>query len=187
MDRALAALRRGGLPLAEITTDTPGAFDAIERAAAAGHVIGAGTVTTAAQVHDCARAGGAFVVSPGLVPEMVRAALDLGLEPIPGIATATEIIAAQRAGARMMKLFPAGALGVDYLTALRGPFPDVEFVPTSVTRLTDVPALLRAGAVAVGLGTALVGREPPQTDAAADEITRCARELVADVRGLTQP
>lgn len=184
LDRVLAALRRGGVRVAEITTDTPGALDAVSRAAGQGHLMGLGTVTSVAQVRDCLAAGGSFVVSPGLDADVVRAALDAGLEPVPGVTTATEVLAALRAGARLLKLFPAGPLGADYLSALRGPFSNVEFVTTGGIGTADVVPLLRAGAVAVGLGSALVGGQPPADDAAADALARQAADVVASVRAV---
>ena len=104
---AVEALTRGGIELLEITIDTPGALAAVERAAAAGRTVGVGTIVSAEQVDASAAAGARFVVSPGLSVEVIERAHDLGLEPIPGVFTATELLAATAAGARVMKLFPA--------------------------------------------------------------------------------
>ena len=95
----------------------------MERAAREGMTVGVGTVVTPEQVRASAAAGAGFVVSPGLVPEVVETAHQLGLEAVPGVFTATEIIVATAAGARVMKLFPASCGGPPYLRALRGPFP----------------------------------------------------------------
>jgi Entner-Doudoroff aldolase len=160
---AMRALHRGGVAIAEVTADTPGVLDAIAEASAAddGLVLGMGTVTSVSAVRDCRAAGGRFVVSPGLLPEVIRAALDTGLEPIPGIATATEVLEARQAGARLLKLFPAGPLGTSYLRAMLGPFPDAEFIPTGGIKLDHIADWLDAGAVAVAMGSELAGRKPP--------------------------
>jgi len=179
---ALAALRRAGVRLAEVTVDTPGAYDAVQEAAAAGHLVGMGTVTAVSQVRDAAAAGALFVVSPGVDADVVRAARDAGLEALPGVATATEVLTARRAGARVLKLFPASVLGVEHLTALRGPFPDVELVPTGGVRPADVARWLTAGAVAVAVGSELAGREAPSSPEEEEALGRRARALLAAVR-----
>lgn len=176
------ALLRGGIELVEITLDTLGALDAIERAAGSGATAGAGTVLTAEQVRAAAAAGARFVVSPGLVPEVVVAAHELGLEPIPGVFTATELLAAQRAGARILKLFPASLGGPSYVRALRGPFPELPLVPTGGIGVADVSAYLDAGATAVGLGGELVGRSAPRSDADLALIADRASAAVAAAR-----
>jgi 2-dehydro-3-deoxyphosphogluconate aldolase/(4S)-4-hydroxy-2-oxoglutarate aldolase len=158
------ALVRGGVETIELTIDTPGALAAVSEAAAAGRAVGVGTVLTADQVRASADAGARFVVSPALVPEVIEVALALGLEPLPGVFTATELVQALAAGTRAVKLFPASAGGPGYLRALRGPFPSVPIVPTGGVRIDDIGAYLAAGAVAVALGSELVGRSAPASD-----------------------
>jgi 2-dehydro-3-deoxyphosphogluconate aldolase/(4S)-4-hydroxy-2-oxoglutarate aldolase len=176
------ALVRGGVELVEITIDTPDALVAVEQAAGNGRVVGVGTVLTAEQVRASAAAGARFVVSPGLVPEVVDVALSLGLEPMPGVYTATEIIAARAAGAGVMKLFPASSGGPAYLRVLRGPFRDASLVPTGGVRLDEVGAYLDAGATAVALGTELVGRAAPRTDTELEWIAAQAARAVEAAR-----
>jgi 2-dehydro-3-deoxyphosphogluconate aldolase/(4S)-4-hydroxy-2-oxoglutarate aldolase len=168
------ALADGGIELTEITIDTPGALAAVEAAAADGHTVGVGTVVTAEQARASARAGASFVVSPGLVAEVVHEARACGIEPIPGVFTGTEVLAAMSAGARLLKLFPAGAVGGRYLQALRAPFPHAAFVPTGAIAISDIREYLDAGAAAVALGSQLVGRESPSTAEGLAEITRRA-------------
>ena len=129
--RALAA---GGIELTEITIDTPGALAAVEAAVAEGHTVGVGTVVTAEQVRASARAGASFVVSPGLVADVVQEARACGIEPIPGVFTGTEVLAAMSAGARLLKLFPAAPVGTRYLQALRAPFPTQRSSPPAGSR-----------------------------------------------------
>src|SRR5688572_6241926 len=100
---AVDALGRGGIELFEITIDTPGGLAAVEQVASSGRAVGVGTVLSADQVRACAAAGARFVVSPGLIREVVETAHSLELEPMPGVFTATEIIEATAAGARIMK------------------------------------------------------------------------------------
>lgn len=159
---AVDALLRGGIDLVEVTLDTPGALDAIERA---GGRVGAGTVVTGEQVRAAANAGAPFVVSPGTVPEVVETALELGVEPVPGTFTATEILTALRLGARVVKLFPVGVGGPRYVRALRGPFPETPFVVTGGVKPDDAGAYFDAGATVVGLGSELAGRSAPASGA----------------------
>jgi len=169
---AIEGLARGGLRVMEVTVDTPGAWEAIEAAAARPEmIVGAGTVTEPYQVERLAALGGRFVVSPGFDSDVVKAALDRGLEALPGVATGTEVLAARRAGAQFFKLFPAGSLGVRYLTELRGPFGRESFVPTGGITTADLGDWLRAGAFAVALGSELAGRTAP---AGSDEIEAMA-------------
>ncbi|WP_129837718.1 bifunctional 4-hydroxy-2-oxoglutarate aldolase/2-dehydro-3-deoxy-phosphogluconate aldolase [Streptomyces sp. RFCAC02] len=149
-----------GVAIIEITVPTPGSLEAV-RAAAAQYgdrvLIGTGTVTTPAQVRATAEAGGAFVVSPHTDPELIRAARDAGLGALPGAFTPTEILAAHRAGATAVKLFPATGLGPGYVADVRAPLPDIPLVPTGGVGTREIPAYRAAGAVAVGVGSPLVG------------------------------
>ncbi len=179
---AIDALVQGGVDHLEVTIDTPGALAAVEYAARNGRTVGVGTVLSGDQVRAAAAAGARFVVSPGLVPEVIEVAHGLGLEPMPGIFTATEILAATAAGAKVMKLFPASCGGPSYLRALRGPFPLTPLVPTGGVRLDQIQAYLRAGATAVALGSELVGRSAPRSDRDLERITTQAARAVAAVR-----
>jgi 2-dehydro-3-deoxyphosphogluconate aldolase/(4S)-4-hydroxy-2-oxoglutarate aldolase len=173
------ALARGGVGAIEVTIDTPGALAAVSEAASAGRTVGVGTVLTSEQVRASADAGARFVVSPALVPEVIEAALALGLEPLPGIFTATELVEALAAGSRAVKLFPANAGGPSYVRALRGPFPSVPIVPTGGVRVDEIGAYLAAGAAAVALGGELVGRSAPASDADLARIQAQAAVAVA--------
>lgn len=181
---AIEGLSRGGVRVLEVTVDTPGAWAAIEQAAARpGLVVGAGTITEVHQVERLATVGGRFVVSPGLDAAVVTAALEHGLEALPGIATGTEVLAARRVGAEFFKLFPAGALSPQYLSQLRGPFPRESFVPTGGIGIEQVGSWLRAGAFAVALGSELAGRAAPagpgEIDALAERARGALRRAVA--------
>jgi 2-dehydro-3-deoxyphosphogluconate aldolase / (4S)-4-hydroxy-2-oxoglutarate aldolase len=163
----LAALIAGGLPCAEVTFRTPAAADALramtEAAAEAGPgdeaLIGAGSVRRPEQVDQALEAGARFIVSPGLSPAVLRACADQAVPVIPGVATATEICAALDAGITTVKLFPAEPLGgVALISALRGPFPEVRFVPTGGIGAEQLPAYLACPAVAAVGGSWMASR-----------------------------
>jgi 2-dehydro-3-deoxyphosphogluconate aldolase/(4S)-4-hydroxy-2-oxoglutarate aldolase len=178
----IEALARGGVEAIEVTIDTPGALAAVAAAAAAGRAVGVGTVLTADQVRASADAGARFVVSPALVPEVIEVALELGVEPLPGVFTATELVQALGAGTRAVKLFPASAGGPGYLRALRGPFPSVPIVPTGGVRIDEIGDYLAAGAAAVALGSELVGRSAPASD---DDLARIESQAAVAVAAMS--
>ncbi|HEY3182721.1 MAG TPA: bifunctional 4-hydroxy-2-oxoglutarate aldolase/2-dehydro-3-deoxy-phosphogluconate aldolase [Gaiellaceae bacterium] len=182
---AVDALVRGGIELVEVTIDTPGALKAVERAAGDGRTVGVGTVVSAAQVQECAAAGARFVISPGLLPEVIDAAHRFGLESMPGVFTATELLAATAAGAQVVKLFPASCGGPAYLRALRGPFPAAAIVPTGGVRIDEIHAYFDAGATAVALGSELVGRSAPRSDTDLEWIETQAARATAAARDAT--
>src|SRR5436190_19335927 len=125
------------------------------RGAERGRMAGAGTVCTAKAVHGAAAAGAAFAVGPGLDAGAVAAAREIALPYLPGVATPSEVQAALAIGCHTLKLFPAAALGRRWLRDLSGPFPTARFV--AVGGITDANArdFLDAGAIGVGLASAL--------------------------------
>ncbi|SHN34434.1 bifunctional 4-hydroxy-2-oxoglutarate aldolase/2-dehydro-3-deoxy-phosphogluconate aldolase [Cryptosporangium aurantiacum] len=148
-----------GVTVLEVPLASPHGLDALRATAVAAtarnRTIGAGTVLTPDQVRAAADAGARYTVAPGLDLTVLAAALHAGLPHLPGVATATEVATATAAGCRWLKAFPAGALGPGWISALRGPFPDVRFVATGGLSATDVPTFLAAGASVVALGSAL--------------------------------
>jgi 2-dehydro-3-deoxyphosphogluconate aldolase/(4S)-4-hydroxy-2-oxoglutarate aldolase len=151
---ACRAAVRGGLSVLEITLTTPGALRAIEAMAKEdGAIPGGGTVLTPDDARRVADAGGRFALSPVFDPEVVEEAHRLGLLAVPGTSTPTEILAAHRGGARLVKVFPAAALGGPaYIRAVRGPLPDIPLVPTNGVTPDTIADYLAAGAVMVGAG-----------------------------------
>lgn len=151
---ACRAAARGGLRVLEITLTTPGALDAIRTLSREEVVVGGGTVLTPDDVRAVAASGGRFALSPVFDPEVIDEANRLGLLVVPGASTPTEILAAHRYGARLVKVFPAGALGgPDYLRAVRGPLPNIPLIPTSGATSETLHEYIDAGAVAVGIGS----------------------------------
>lgn len=158
LDGAIETLVGAGLDLIEVTLTTPGALAAIARwAQAPGVLVGAGTVLSPDQAAASVAAGARFVVSPGLDEDVVREAAGSGAAVLAGAVTPTEVQQALRLGVDVVKLFPAGALGPDWARHLRGPFPDLAYVPTGGVGLDDIGDWLAAGALAVGLGGELLG------------------------------
>ncbi|UKY54178.1 bifunctional 4-hydroxy-2-oxoglutarate aldolase/2-dehydro-3-deoxy-phosphogluconate aldolase [Streptomyces inhibens] len=156
--RAVDALVAGGITGIEITYSTPDAADAIreiDRRYGAGVQLGAGTVRTASQAKEAVAAGARFLVSPGTDPSLAEAMLDTGAAAFFGALTPSEVITAVRLGAHAVKVFPASLGGPGYLASLRGPFPDVPFMPTGGVRADNIGHWLRSGAVAVGAGSEL--------------------------------
>jgi len=147
-----AALARGGIHCAEITLRTPAALDALRLMTAVPNFTpGVGTVRSLVDL-DLARAAGArFVVCPGLDERIISAALGYGIDVLPGVATATEVQHAMRLGLSLVKFFPADRLGgLGTIRALRGPFPEMGFVPSGgVTAASAVEYLADSGVPAV--------------------------------------
>ncbi len=152
-------LASAGLGAMEITLNSPGALDHIAMLREHGQdrlLIGAGTVRTAQQARQAIDAGAQFLISPGFDAESVKTALAAGVLHLPGVFTPTEAQQAAAAGCRMLKLFPADALGPTYLLSLRAPLDDVAFVPTGGVTAGNIPSWRQFGAVAVAAGSTLV-------------------------------
>jgi len=147
------ALAAGGARCAEVTFRTPDAEQVVEAMAAQGDlVVGAGTVLTAEQADRAVAAGARFVVSPGLDHEVVVRCRELGVPVLPGVATATELMRALKAGLDTVKFFPAEPLGGRaMLRALAAPFPGLRFMPTGGIDAAALPGYLAEPSVlAVG-------------------------------------
>ncbi|RCH69408.1 bifunctional 4-hydroxy-2-oxoglutarate aldolase/2-dehydro-3-deoxy-phosphogluconate aldolase [Streptomyces sp. SDr-06] len=139
------ALVAGGLPAIEVTLRTPTALDAIRAVAAEvpDAVIGAGTVITPGHVADAVDAGARFLVSPGWTRDLLAAMKASGVPFLPGVSTASEVVALLEEGVREMKFFPAEAAGgTAYLKSLASPLPAARFCPTGGISPTSAPAYL---------------------------------------------
>jgi 2-dehydro-3-deoxyphosphogluconate aldolase/(4S)-4-hydroxy-2-oxoglutarate aldolase len=152
---ACRAAVRGGLRLIELTLTTPGALEAVRALAAEGEgVIGAGTVLTVEDARRAAEHGARFAMSPVTDEAVIAESHRLGMLAVPGAGSATEILRAHRAGARLVKVFPSGPLGgPEFLRKVRGPLPHIPLVPTSGPSADTLADYVAAGAVAVGVGT----------------------------------
>jgi 2-dehydro-3-deoxyphosphogluconate aldolase / (4S)-4-hydroxy-2-oxoglutarate aldolase len=175
------ALVAGGVRVLEVTMRTPVALQAIEAIAKAvpQAIVGAGTIRSAADARAAKNAGSLFGVSPGYTEAVGAACRDVGLPLLPGVATASEVMAAQADGLGFLKFFPATAAGgIPMLKALAGPFPDVVFCPTGGISLETAPQFLALPNVKVCGGSWLT---PADAVAAGDwtRITKLAREAGA--------
>ena len=159
------ALLSGGVLAFEITLNEPvvGALRAIEAVAdrAPGLAIGAGTVLSIDAAKLAIEAGATFLVMPHTDPELVAWAAARGVPTLPGAFTPTEILAAWRAGAAAVKLFPASAAGPAFVRECLGPFPDIPLIPSGGVTAETAADFIRAGAVAVGVGGWLIGDSRP--------------------------
>lgn len=165
---AAEALAAGGVLGIEVTFSTPEALRAIaalRESLPAGAVLGAGTVTTAEQARSAVEAGATFLVSPGTTVELAAAMKETGVACLLGAITPSEVMTALSLGADVVKLFPASLGGPAYLSALRGPFPSVPFMPTGGVAPDNLPAWRKAGVAAVGAGSDLC---PPAAVARGD-------------------
>lgn len=154
-------LAGAGVTCLEVAFTTPGAADAIAELRdrlPEGSALGAGTVLEPAQADVAAAAGATFLVTPAPCPDVVAAALADGVPVLAGAFTAGEVLAAWRSGAAAVKIFPAATGGPQHVRDLRGPLPDVPMIPTGGIGVDEAGAYLAAGAIAVGLGSALTGR-----------------------------
>ena len=155
---SLVLLRSGirFLEVSLVTADALGVIAEVARSAPDGAVIGAGTVLTRDDVTRAAEAGARFMVTPA-VTESVAESVAVGIPVLAGAFTPTEALAAMGLGAAAVKLFPSALGGPAYLRALRDPLPDVPFVPVGGVDVSLAAEYLAVGAVAVGVGSPLVG------------------------------
>ena len=158
--RSVEAISEGGICCAEITMTVQGAIKALEKVAdkfGDKIILGAGTVLDPETARACMLAGAEFFVTPSLNVKTIEIVKRYSKAMFPGALTPTEIVAAWEAGADAIKVFPCSALGgAKYIKALKGPFPQIEFVPTGGVNLDTVSEFLAAGCCAVGVGSELV-------------------------------
>jgi len=153
---AAKGILSAGFPLIEITMTVPGALEII-RELSGGYggelMVGAGTVLDDETCLQAVHAGATFIVSPSYEAAVIETANAHDTACIAGALTPTEILAAHRNGADMVKVFPCGALGgARYIRALKGPFPDIELVPSSGVNRETAAEFLDAGSTAVAIG-----------------------------------
>jgi 2-dehydro-3-deoxyphosphogluconate aldolase/(4S)-4-hydroxy-2-oxoglutarate aldolase len=180
IQRCVELLSESGIRFIEITMDSEDAesFLRSTKQHANDHVtFGAGTVTTLVLAKKAIFAGAKFLVTPNFNPEVIRFARDHELPIFCGAMTPTEIFAAHETGADAIKVFPAGALGPQYMKELRGPFPEIPFLATGGVGISNASLFFEAGATAIGVGSALVPK-----DNRSESFQACgemARELLA--------
>jgi 2-dehydro-3-deoxyphosphogluconate aldolase / (4S)-4-hydroxy-2-oxoglutarate aldolase len=174
------ALGAGGVSACEITMTTPGALEAIAQASRelkGEALVGAGSVLDGATARAAILAGAKFIFSPILNLEVIEMAHRYDCVAVPGALTPTEIMTAWSAGADIVKVFPANHFGPQYLRDIHGPMPQVKLTPTGGVDLTTAAEWIKAGAVALGVGSALVKKDLI-AGAKWDELSALARKFV---------
>lgn len=155
----VAALVRGGVRSIELTLSTRGVFELlpvlVDRFGDEAE-IGVGTVTTPEQAERAMDGGARFLVTPTMALPVVASAVARGVPVLPGGLTPTELLSGWEAGATAVKLFPASTVGPGYIGQLRGPFPDLQVVPSGGVGIEDAADWIAAGALAVSLGGPLL-------------------------------
>ena len=182
--RAVEAISEGGIPCAEITMTVAGAIKALERVAdrfGDKLLLGAGTVLDPETARACMLAGANFFVTPALNVKTIEVAKRYSKPIFPGALTPTEVLTAWQAGADGIKVFPCSAVGgAKYIKALKGPFPDIEFVPTGGVNLDTITGFLEVGCCAVGVGSELVDGKTVE-EGKYEVFTERARQMRAKV------
>lgn len=183
--RAAEAIIEGGVGIAEITMTVPNAIRVVERVAERYGdkvLLGAGTILDPETTRAALLAGASFIVTPSLDVRVIEVARRYSKVAIPGALSPTEVITAWQAGADLVKIFPAEPVGgAKYIKSLRGPFPDIPFVPTGGVNLQNTPDYIKAGAAAVAVGGELVDLKAVR-EGRLDVITEKARKYVEAVR-----
>ena len=183
--RAAEAIISGGIGIAEITMTVPNAIRVMERVAERYGdkvLLGAGTILDPESCRAALLAGAEFIVTPSLDVRVIEMARRYSKPCFPGALTPTEVLTAWQAGADMVKIFPAGPVGgPKYIKALKGPFPQIDFVPTGGVNLETTPEFIKAGAAAVAVGGELVDVKALR-EGKVDVITSNARRFMDAVR-----
>jgi 2-dehydro-3-deoxyphosphogluconate aldolase/(4S)-4-hydroxy-2-oxoglutarate aldolase len=182
------ALLDGGIKVLEITLNSRGALTVIEELSKLADerlLIGAGTVLDADAVNEAISAGAKFIISPCFDPAIITATKKHGVVSIPGAFTATEIFAAFKSGGDIIKVFPASG-GSQYIRDIRGPFQNIPLMPTGGINLKNIEEYLQAGAVAVGIGSALVDTKKKITTDYLQELKSKAARYVELIKSFDQ-
>jgi 2-dehydro-3-deoxyphosphogluconate aldolase / (4S)-4-hydroxy-2-oxoglutarate aldolase len=177
------AMSEGGVRALEVTMTVPRAVEMIRELAPSlpeGFLLGAGTVTDAETARQVIDAGASFVVSPIFRPDVIAVCHEHDVPAMPGCFSPTEIFTAHQCGADVVKIFPATALGPQFIRDVRAPLPQIKVMPTGGVTLDNAGDWIRAGAVAVGVGSALVDAKAIEAGRF-DVITANARRVVASV------
>ena len=181
--KIINALFDGGIRVFEITLNSPKALPVIEEAAKEvgdKMLVGAGTVMDAETARAALLAGAKFIISPSLNIETIEMTKRYGAVSIPGAFTPTEIVTAYVNGADVIKVFPA-SIGIQYFKDLRGPLPHIPMMPTGGINLENIIEFQKAGAVAFGIGSALVDTKHEATKEYLQQLTDKARKFVKAV------
>ncbi|MGB3615827.1 MAG: bifunctional 4-hydroxy-2-oxoglutarate aldolase/2-dehydro-3-deoxy-phosphogluconate aldolase [Elainellaceae cyanobacterium] len=173
--RMASTVAASGMQLIEITWTTPQASQIVAqlRADFPHHCIGAGTILSIESLQQAAEAGAQFIFSPHMDTTLIQASSQYQIPMVPGALSPSEIVAAWRAGAASVKVFPVGAVGgAAYIEALRGPLGHIPLVPSGGVTADGAAAFLKAGAAAIGLSTALFPQAALETESWGEVVQR---------------
>lgn len=187
MNDTVGALLKGGINLVELAinhesdasiSETLASLKLVKRTYGDKVFLGAGTVLTTDQVKMAVDAGAEYIISPGKDLKVIEAAKNLDKISIPGALTPSEITEAYYAGADFIKLFPAGALGIDYIKAVRAPLAHIPLIAVGGVDMDNMTEFLDSGVVGVGIGISLVDTSAVYNENY-EKIERLARQYVA--------
>ena len=186
--KAAEALVRGGVKALEVTVNTLGASTILKKIVdefGQAVFVGAGTVTMKEDLEWAIEAGASFILAPNFDLQIVKTTVEAGLVAIPGAFTATEVLAAYRAGASIVKIFPASSVGPKYIQELKGPLNTIPLMPVGGVDINTVDAFIKAGSAALGVGGSLL-----QADLVArgqwDELTALAKDYLQKIKEARQ-
>jgi len=184
---AAETVYEAGIPVVEITMTVPNAVEVIAQLTQnyPNFIVGAGTVLDTETAKRCVDAGARFLTSPGLVPEVLECALKSGVAAIPGALTPSEVIAAWKAGADFVKIFPCAMVGGDqYIRALKVPLPQIRLIASGGVNQITAANFIFAGVSAIGIGAELMPRKALQArqDQWIHELARRFLEAVRNAR-----
>ncbi|MEX2116162.1 MAG: bifunctional 4-hydroxy-2-oxoglutarate aldolase/2-dehydro-3-deoxy-phosphogluconate aldolase [Bacteroidota bacterium] len=182
--KVIEAIRVGGVKCIEITMTVPGAVEIIRevsKTVPSDVLVGAGTVTDEKTADAVMDAGAKFVVGPILREGIIARCRERQAVVMPGCFTPTEIFTAWKAGADIIKVFPATSLGPKYFKDIAGPFPDIRMMPTGGVTIDNVGDWVKAGAVAVGIGSDLLDKKAIEEEKY-EILTERARRMVKNFK-----
>jgi len=174
------ALVDAGVGIIEFTTTCPNVFELIEEFSQESIYVGVGTALSKEHVRNAMKAGASFIVSPHTDSEIIIETKKLNLISIPGVATATEVAVAIRAGADLLKLFPASTYGPLHLKALRDPFPNLHWVATGGVKISSVSEWFAAGIQGFGLGGPLTSGGPTEVKGRVQEFKEAIERAILE-------
>ena len=181
--KAAEALVRGGVKALEVTYNTPGAEAVLKELVkefGQEAVVGAGTVMTTENLRSAIDSGASFILAPNFEESIVKETIAAGLLAIPGAFTATEVAAAHRSGAGMIKIFPVSSVGPQYIKDLRGPLNNIPLMPVGGVDLQNAADFIRAGSAALGVGGSLLKKELVAENRLA-ELTKLAEDYLRKI------
>jgi len=179
------ALCAGGVRALEITVETPRVLTILEKLSVEmgdKAIVGAGTVLDAETARAAIMAGAKFIFSPTVNKETIKMTKRYGVISVPGAMTPTEILTGYENGADLIKVFPANIVGPGFIKDVHGPLPHIPLMPTGGIDLNNADTYIKAGAVAVGVGSTLVNTKVTMDDEYYQNLTLKAQQFVEKVR-----